>query len=217
MNRPLVITLAVAAFVLAVVLTPAGLGAQAPAGGGQAPAAQAAPAAPPARGVSIVNMIPIQRAHADIAGNGIKGTMDIDEFTVAGGMLERITVNVQGLPVGAHGMHIHSVGRCDGPDFATAGGHFDPGPYGNTDSDLNHPYHSGDLPNLNSSLAAGGGTNASTTVYSTRFTLSGPLSIAGPAGTSIIIHSAPDVMTTGQAGQMVGGGARIACGVIRKL
>ena len=33
-------------------------------------------------------------------------------------------------------------------NFTSAGGHFDPGPNGNTDPDANHPYHMGDLPNM---------------------------------------------------------------------
>ena len=44
-------------------------------------------------------------------------------------------------------MHLHAVGKCE-PDFAAAGGHFDPGPAGNTDPDANHPFHMGDIPNL---------------------------------------------------------------------
>ena len=27
---------------------------------------------------------------------------------------------------GAHGMHIHTTGKCDAPDFTSAGGHFNP-------------------------------------------------------------------------------------------
>jgi superoxide dismutase, Cu-Zn family len=215
MKRSLNLTLALAAFAFAAMMTPGAVYGQAPAGGGQgAPGAPGAPGAGPARGVTI-NATPAQRAHADIAGEGIKGTADFEEFSVAGGTLVRVTINVQGLTPGAHGMHIHAVGRCDPPDFATAGGHFDPGPYGQTNADTNHPYHSGDLPNLNSSLAAVG-TTASTVVYSNRFTLGGPLSIGTPEGTALIIHAGPDTFATGTNGQMVGGGRRIACGVIRK-
>ena len=46
-----------------------------------------------------------------------------------------------------HGVHLHAVGKCE-PDFAAAGGHFDPGPAGNMDPDANHPFHMGDIPNL---------------------------------------------------------------------
>ncbi len=40
-----------------------------------------------------------------------------------------IGVTFQGTDVvqpGEHGIHLHAVGRCDGPDFTTAGGHFNP-------------------------------------------------------------------------------------------
>ena len=38
----------------------------------------------------------------------------------------RISVSVTGLPAGVHGIHIHTVGMCQGPNFASAGGHFNP-------------------------------------------------------------------------------------------
>jgi hypothetical protein len=37
-----------------------------------------------------------------------------------------ITVNVTGLPQGLHAVHIHAVGKCEGPAFTSAGGHFNP-------------------------------------------------------------------------------------------
>ena len=37
---------------------------------------------------------------------------------------------------------------CKASFLVTAGGHFDPGPAGNMDPDMNHPFHMGDLPNL---------------------------------------------------------------------
>ena len=43
---------------------------------------------------------------------------------VAGGM--RVTLDAHALPPGTHGAHIHTVGLCDGPDFQTAGGHWNP-------------------------------------------------------------------------------------------
>ena len=38
----------------------------------------------------------------------------------------RIKGEFKGLPPGMHGIHVHAVGKCDGPDFMTAGGHFNP-------------------------------------------------------------------------------------------
>ena len=46
-------------------------------------------------------------------------------------------------------MHIHEVGLCEAPAFTTAGSHLDLGPAGsNLPVDANHPYHTGDIPNL---------------------------------------------------------------------
>jgi Cu-Zn family superoxide dismutase len=131
------------------------------------------------------------------------------------GTMVQVTVNVTGLPAGLHGMHIHAVGKCDAtttPPFSSAGGHFDPGPAGNPDADLNHPFHSGDLPQL----SAGNTGTASATVYTTRFGLGGPLSLFDADGSSIVIHANPDTFSTGTAGQGVAGGPRLACGVINK-
>ena len=35
-----------------------------------------------------------------------------------------VTVEASGLTPGKHGLHVHAVGSCVGPDFTTAGGHF---------------------------------------------------------------------------------------------
>ena len=37
-----------------------------------------------------------------------------------------ITVNVKGLPQGLHAVHVHAIGKCEGPAFTSAGGHFNP-------------------------------------------------------------------------------------------
>ena len=41
------------------------------------------------------------------------------------GMLLRIEVG--GMPAGWHGIHLHEKGVCTAPDFASAGGHINPG------------------------------------------------------------------------------------------
>jgi hypothetical protein len=38
----------------------------------------------------------------------------------------KIEVNVSQLPPGIHGIHIHNVGGCEGPDFMSAGPHLNP-------------------------------------------------------------------------------------------
>jgi Cu-Zn family superoxide dismutase len=152
------------------------------------------------------------RAHADIKGEGITGTADFVESGQGNGKLVTITVTVSGLKPGNHGFHLHAVGKC-APDFAAAGGHFDPGPAGNGDPDANHPYHSGDVPQL--TAAAGG--KATMKVVTTRVTLSdGPVSLFDADGSAVIVHGNPDQGITGESKSGVSGGPRIACGVIEK-
>ena len=121
-----------------------------------------------------------------------------------------VNARISGLTPGAHGMHIHETGQCDLPAFTTAGGHFDPGPFGSSNPvDANHPFHSGDLPNLIASKHGLGRLRHTTS----RITLSpGPLSVFDADGSAVIVHLNPDRGITGVAG--ASGGPRIACGVI---
>jgi Cu-Zn family superoxide dismutase len=152
------------------------------------------------------------RAHADIKGEGIAGTADFVESQQGSGKLVTITVSVTGLKAGMHGVHLHAVGKCT-PDFAAAGGHFDPGPSGNPDPDANHPFHMGDIPQL-SAAAAG---KATMKIVTSRVTLSdGPLSLFDADGSAIIVHGNPDQGITGEPRSGVSGGPRVACGVIEK-
>jgi Cu-Zn family superoxide dismutase len=175
---------------------------------GATAAAQQAPSSAPQR----ASGAGIARAHADIKGDGITGTAEFTESQQGTGKLVTITVSVKGLKPGMHAVHLHAVGKCE-PDFAAAGGHFDPGPAGNTDPDANHPYHMGDLPQLNASAEGSGTMKAQTT----RVTLSeGPLSLFDADGSAIIVHGNPDQMITGEPKSGVSGGPRVACGVIQK-
>jgi Cu-Zn family superoxide dismutase len=152
------------------------------------------------------------KAHADIKGEGIVARAELVERKQGTGVVVDITVTASGLKPGQHGVHLHAVGKCE-PDFAAAGGHFDPGPASNTDPDANHPFHMGDIPNLEVG-ADGKGTLKAVT---TRITLSdGPLSIFDADGTAIIIHGNPDQGITGAPKSGVSGGPRVACGVITK-
>lgn len=119
------------------------------------------------------------------------------------------------LQAGRHGMHVHEVGTCE-PNFLAAGGHFDPGPFGNSQPvDLNHPFHMGDIPNLLVrrifNFAVGRLAHRSS-----RITLSpGPLSIFDENGSAVIVHLNEDRGVPGETG--ASGGARIACGVIERV
>lgn len=151
-------------------------------------------------------------ARAQITGKGISGTAEFVERKQNIGTVVEITVTARGLTPGLHGVHIHAVGKCE-PDFTAAGGHFDPGPASNTDPDANHPFHMGDIPNLEVG-ADGTGTLKAVT---TRVALSsGPLSLFDADGSAIIIHGNPDQGTTGEPKSGVSGGPRVACGVITR-
>jgi Cu-Zn family superoxide dismutase len=160
------------------------------------------------------------RARATIAGppgSGIEGEVTFvelkDNMPVPGVEIEaRITGSVDRLAPGLHGLHIHQNGKggCV-PPFETAKGHFDPGPSGNPDPDINHPFHLGDIPNLVVDLSGVGVMKATTS----RVTLSpGPLTLFDADGSVIIVHEKPDQGISGKAKSGVSGGPRIACGVI---
>jgi Cu-Zn family superoxide dismutase len=162
------------------------------------------------------------RAVATMTGDGISGTVEFREIDVQQGTRDprlltgvkgvSITVDVTGLSPGAHGLHLHAIGKCE-PAFGAAGGHFDPGPQGMTDPDANHPFHMGDLPNL----VAGADGRATLTATTTRVTLSaGPVSLFDEDGTAVIIHGNPDQGTTGASGSGLSGGPRVACGVVTR-
>jgi Cu-Zn family superoxide dismutase len=153
------------------------------------------------------------RAQATIAGEGITGTAEFVEMAYDTGSEVEITLTAKGLKPGLHGVHIHAVGKCEAPAFTAAGGHFDPGPAGNTDPDANHPYHLGDIPNLRVGADGSGTLHARTT----RVTVSeGPLSLFDADGSAIIVHANPDQGITGAPKSGVSGGPRAACGLIEK-
>jgi Cu-Zn family superoxide dismutase len=101
------------------------------------------------------------------------------------------------------------VGKCEGPDFKTAGGHFNPAEKKHG-KDNPEGQHNGDLLNL-VVTADGHGTakllDASVTLGD------GPTSLFQPGGTAIVIHADQDDYKTDPAGNS---GARIACGPIQK-
>jgi Cu-Zn family superoxide dismutase len=152
------------------------------------------------------------KAHADIKGDGVTGRVELVERRQGTGTVVDITVTASGLKPGLHGVHLHAVGQCEAP-FTSAGGHFDPGPASNTDPDVNHPFHMGDIPNLQVGADGKGELKAVTT----RVTLSpGPLSVFDADGTAIILHANEDKGVPGEPKSGVSGGPRIACGVLSK-
>lgn len=120
-----------------------------------------------------------------------------------------VHVVVAGLTPGKHGIHVHGVGKCEPPDFKSAGGHFNPTGKHHGIHNPEGP-HAGDMPNL--TVGKSGKANHTFTVRGTTLG-EGPGSLFGPEGTSLVIHADPDDEKTDPAGNS---GARIACGVIEK-
>jgi len=120
-----------------------------------------------------------------------------------------IAVEVSRLPPGLHGIHIHAIGKCDPPDFQTAGGHFNP--FGKKHG-LKAPEgpHAGDLPNLE--VGPDGKGKIEGTVGGLTLGKEGLAVLLDSNGTAVVIHAGPDDETTDPAGNS---GARIACGVIK--
>jgi Cu/Zn superoxide dismutase len=140
-----------------------------------------------------------------------------------------VSVTVRGLGPSAgpdpnkRGFHVHEFGRCTGPgggfDAAAAGGHHDAGPFKNTTPvDQNHPYHLGDLPNLERR-----GNAYRMRASTSRFTLQPghATNILDADGASVIVHVGEDAAGEGQGEGAPGppgiaGGGRAACGVIER-
>ena len=159
----------------------------------------------------------IMQAKAEMSGDGISGSAILTEYQFGTQTLVKILLALEGDPAnlkpGLHAVHIHEKGTCEG-HFKCAGGHFDPGPAGNSDPDVNHPFHAGDLPNIEIGENGKGTLEA----VSTRVTLSeGPLCILSGVGSALMVHANPDPYKGGEHGSGVSGGPRIACGIIKKV
>jgi superoxide dismutase, Cu-Zn family len=124
----------------------------------------------------------------------------------------RVTVVVRKLSPGFHGLHVHAVGTCDAPTFASAGPHLNPRGGG-------HPDHAGDMPGL---LVTRGG-KAEARFVTDRFTIA---DLRDADGSAVIVHALPDnhanipearydpdpdemTLATGDSG------GRVACGRVR--
>jgi Cu-Zn family superoxide dismutase len=167
-------------------------------------------------GAGVASHAQVVRAFALIKGCGgayssVSGRLEMVERPSSEGVkLVDVRLHVQGLSDGKHAIHIHEVGVCT--PCGDAKGHFDPGPAGNSNPDGNHPFHSGDLVNVD--IRNGQGTMQTTT---SRVTLSdGPLSVFDADGSALIVHVDPDVYCPEGEAKGCAGGARAACGVIER-
>ena len=148
-------------------------------------------------------------AHADIV-NGQGTKIGGAKITAKGDGVE-ISVEVSNLTPGEHGIHIHNVGKCETPDFKTAGPHFNPTNAHHGVNNTQDPKpHLGDLANL--TVDASGNGKASFTVSGVTLG-DGANSLFHDGGTAIVIHAKADDLMSDPSGNS---GDRVACGVIVK-
>ncbi|MCY1020566.1 superoxide dismutase family protein [Pyxidicoccus sp. MSG2] len=132
---------------------------------------------------------------------------DVGEITfeqTAKGVVVKGTLS--NLPPGQHAFHIHETGKCDAPDFKTAGGHFNPtkkahgimSPKGK---------HEGDLPNL---YVGQDGSVKFDTFAQNGLKLK---QLFDKDGSAVMVHTKEDDYFTDPTGDA---GGRIACGVVEK-
>ena len=132
----------------------------------------------------------------------------VSAWQTAGGIGLRIQAS--GLPHGIHGIHVHAVGRCDGPKFESAGPHWNPA---NRKHGLSNPAgpHGGDVPNV--TVAANGVLSTIVTVPGA--SLNGPPgapgNLADGDGAALVIHAKADDNLTDPSGNS---GDRIACAIL---
>jgi len=119
----------------------------------------------------------------------------------------KIVLDIKNFPAGEHSIHIHQAAKCDGPDFKSAGPHFDAKGMDHNDHTMHAGSPAGDIPNFSLIVAADG--TAHTSVVAPNVTLgSDNHSVFSNGGTSIVIHAATAASSSAPA--------RIACGVITR-
>ncbi len=121
-----------------------------------------------------------------------------------------IHVRAEGLEPGKRAIHIHETGKCESPDFKSAGGHFNPG---HKEHGFHNPkgYHAGDMPNLE--VTSEGKVDEIIKTADVTLERGKPNSLLDKDGSALVIHAGEDDYVTDPAGNA---GDRIICGAIVK-
>lgn len=134
---------------------------------------------------------------------GPEGTSlgSVRAWETPGGVTFRL--EARGLPLGLHGIHVHGVGRCEGPKFDSAGSHWNPGGTKHGFENAAGP-HRGDLHNV--TVTSTGVLTEAVTLAATRLA-----ELADADGSALVLHAARDDYLTDPSGNS---GARVACAVL---
>ncbi len=118
-----------------------------------------------------------------------------------------LEVTASGLTPGAHGLHVHAIGTCTAPDFASAGPHWNPS--GHQHGRKNPAgAHAGDAPNL---IADAAGKGSLKTWLGAGTIRDGAQPMLDGDGAAVVIHAEPDDEMTDPSGKS---GTRVICGVL---
>lgn len=118
-----------------------------------------------------------------------------------------VEASATGMAPGTYAIHLHQAGKCDAPDFKTAGEHWNP-------MMKAHGFkaeggaHAGDLPNLE--IGANGRGKIDYLVKGATI-MGGAQPVMDADGTAVVIHAKADDYRSQPSGAA---GERIACGVV---
>lgn len=119
----------------------------------------------------------------------------------------KVKAKITGLPKKSSlGFHIHEMGACEGPDYKSAGGHFNPTgmKHGGPNKSMKH---AGDMGNLVTD--ANGAA-----MYEVVVPKTGNEAFEQIIGKAVLIHAKKDDLKSQPSGNS---GARIACGIIKPM
>ncbi|KMS57639.1 superoxide dismutase family protein [Sphingobium cupriresistens] len=118
-----------------------------------------------------------------------------------------VVVKAMGLTPGIHAVHIHTTGQCAAPDFASAGGHWNPTARQHG-KDNPAGMHMGDMPNM---TVGPDGAGAIEYHIADAMIGEGATPLLDADGAAVVVHAQADDNKSDPAGNA---GGRVACGVL---